>query len=201
MVASRSKSFAGQAATESILRHWREAVPNDRLAHLVKDVWRGLSRSLQMRLTRHSVSFGHWTFLRILWETDGLTQRELSDQAGVQEPTTFAALKALETLGYVIRRQRPDSRKKVYIYLTPKGRALKSKLVPVAEEVNRVALQGISTADIATTRRTLLAMIENLARDEREATAQHRRIPSTHELARVVADASARSRRRAVRSG
>ena len=78
--------------TQAILQHWREAVPNDRLAHLVKDATRALLRALQMRLAAHSVSLGHWTFLRILWEKDGLTQRELSEQAGVMEPTTFSAL-------------------------------------------------------------------------------------------------------------
>ena len=56
-----------------ILRHWREAVPNDRLAHLVKDATRVLNRALQLRLAAHEVPFGHWTFLRILWEHDGLT--------------------------------------------------------------------------------------------------------------------------------
>ena len=65
--------------TQAILRHWREAVPNDRLAHLVKDATRALLRALQMRLAAHSVSLGHWTFLRILWEKDGLTQKELSE--------------------------------------------------------------------------------------------------------------------------
>ena len=90
---------------QSILRHWREAVPDDRLAHLVKDATRALVRALQMRLAEHSVSFGHWTFLRILWEGDGLTQRELSEEAGVMEPTTFAALKAMERLGYIARRR------------------------------------------------------------------------------------------------
>jgi DNA-binding MarR family transcriptional regulator len=192
---AKTKPPFGQAATEAILRHWREAVPNDRLAHLIKDAWRGLSRSLQMRLTKHSVSFGHWTFLRILWETDGLTQRALSEQAGVQEPTTFAALNAMETLGYIVRRQRPDSRKKVYVHLTPKGRALKVKLVPLAEQVNRIALQGVPATDIAATRRTLLAMIEHLARDESEAADQDRRMPSTRELARVVATARGRNGR------
>ena len=39
-------------------------------------------RALQARLAAHGVSFGHWTFLRILWERDGLTQRELSAEAG-----------------------------------------------------------------------------------------------------------------------
>src|SRR6266850_5836929 len=114
-----------------ILRHWREAVPNDRLAHLVKDATRALVRALQMRLVEHGVSFGHWTFLRILWEHDGLTQRELSVHAGVMEPTTFSALKAMEQLGYITRRQMPDNRKNVYVFLTPKGRALKARLVPL----------------------------------------------------------------------
>ena len=69
--------------TRNILRHWQEAVPNDRLAHLVRDAGRAYTRALQLRLADHGVPFGHWTFLRILWETDGLTQRELSERAGV----------------------------------------------------------------------------------------------------------------------
>jgi DNA-binding MarR family transcriptional regulator len=168
--------------TETILRHWREAVPDDRLAHLVKDATRALVRALQMRLAEHRVSFGHWTFLRVLWEGDGLTQRELSDEAGVQEPTTFTALKAMQRLGYVTRRRVGSDRKKVYVFLTPKGRALKRALVPLAEEVNAVAARRVSRGDIATTRKVLLAIIENLARDE---AAHEKRMPSTRALARL----------------
>jgi MarR family transcriptional regulator, organic hydroperoxide resistance regulator len=122
-------------------------------------------RALRPRLAGHSVPFGHWTFLRILWEQDGITQRELSDEAGVMEPTTFAALRAMEELGYVTRRQTAENRKNVYVYLTPKGRALQDKLVPLAVEVNAIATGGISAADLAATRRALLAMIANLSRD------------------------------------
>ncbi|HEY7383597.1 MAG TPA: MarR family transcriptional regulator [Beijerinckiaceae bacterium] len=191
----RSKSRPEEAATEAILRHWREAVPDDRLAHLVKDGTRALLRALQMRLTEHAVSLGHWTFLRILWETDGLTQRELSHQAGVMEPTTSAALKAMEKLGYITRTQRPGNKKKMHIFLTPAGRALKRKLVPLAEEVNQIAVAGVPPAAVAATRQTLLAMIENLARDEAGSTRTERRIPSTRELSRIVEDAGSRRTR------
>ncbi|HEV3373215.1 MAG TPA: MarR family transcriptional regulator [Xanthobacteraceae bacterium] len=171
-------------ATQSILHHWREAVPDDRLAHLVKDATRALVRALQMRLAAHAVSFGHWTFLRILWEGDGLTQRELSEQAGVTEPTTFSALKAMERLGYIRRRQHGGDRKKLYILLTPKGRRLRDHLVPLAEEVNAIAVRGLRKADIAATRNVLLAVIENLALDEEVADM---RMPSTRALARLKA--------------
>ena len=190
--AKRTADCETQDETEAILRHWQEAVPNDRFAHLVKDAIRALLRSLSLRLSAHSVSIGHWTFLRILWDKDGLTQRELSVQAGVMEPTTHSALNAMEKLGYITRRQLPNSKKKVYVFLTPKGRLLKSKLVPFAEEVNEIAVRGVSAADIAATRRTLLAVIENIARDD----ADHpRRTLSTREMARLVSSAdSARKR-------
>lgn len=180
--------------TQTILRHWREAVPNDRLAHLVKDATRALLRALQMRLTEHAVSLGHWTFLRILWEKDGMTQRELSEQAGVMEPTTFSAVQAMERLGYVTRRQLAGNKKKNFIFLTAKGRQLKDKLVPLAEEVNEIAVRNVAPADVATTRKTLLAVLENLAHDEAESAAKDRRIPSTRELSSLVA-AGGKSRR------
>jgi DNA-binding MarR family transcriptional regulator len=181
------------AATDTILRHWHEAVPRDRLAHLVKDATRALVRALQKRLAGHAVSFGHWTFLRILWEGDGLTQRELSEQAGVMEPTTFTALKAMERLGYVARRQRPGDRKKVYVFLTAKGRALKGRLVPLAEDVNRIAIRGVRADDVMVTRAVLLAIIENMARDDQ---AVDRRMPSTRALAHIKAPARRRPRAR-----
>jgi DNA-binding MarR family transcriptional regulator len=183
--------------TQDILRHWREAVPNDRLAHLVKDATRALVRALQVRLVAHGVSFGHWTFLRILWEHDGLTQRELSTQAGVMEPTTFSALKAMEQLGYIERRQLAENRKNVYVFLTERGRALKETLVPLAEEVNQVAVAGVAADEVARTRKVLLAVIENLARDEAGDATGARRLPSTRAVAQMVANGRGRGRGRA----
>lgn len=148
-----------------VLKHWHEAVPDDRMAHLIKDATRAYLRSLQVRLAQREVQLGHWTFLRILWNRDGLTQRELSLEAGFMESTTLVALRAMEALGYVTRERRSSNRKNVYVVLTDKGRALKEELVPLAGEVNALASHGISQGDMAATRRALLAMIDNLARD------------------------------------
>ena len=148
-----------------LLRHWREAVPDDRLAHLIRDVARAQMRALQLRLAEHGVSFGHWTFLRILWLKDGLTQRELSELAGVMEPTTFAAVKAMEQMGLVERRQLAGNRKNMHVFLTRSGRALQKKLVPLAEEVNHVSVAGSTEAQVQAMRQFLLLMLENLAAD------------------------------------
>ena len=157
--------MAAKDPMPDLLAHWREAVPNDRLAHLIRDVSRAQMRALQVRLAAHEVSFGHWTFLRILWLKDGLTQRELSELAGVMEPTTFAAVKAMQDMGLVERKQLPGNRKNMHVFLTRAGRNLEKKLVPLAEEVNRISVAGQSDHQVSQTRKFLLQMLENLAKD------------------------------------
>ena len=156
----------------------------ERIAHLVRIATRGFNRMLQIRLSRHDVSFGHWVFLRILWAREGLTQREMALHAGLTEPTAFAALTAMEKLGFVTRAPDRTSRRTVRVRLTARGRGLETLLVPLAEEVNRRALSGCTSADVAAARRVLLATIANLAADE--ADGEHPPMPSTRAMARVI---------------
>ncbi|ASK34964.1 MarR family winged helix-turn-helix transcriptional regulator [Alloalcanivorax mobilis] len=149
-------------AAQRILEHWQSEFPEDRLAHLVRDAARVLAKSLQVRLAEYSVSFGHWSFLRVLWYSEGLTQRELSEQVGLMEPTTFTALKAMEAKGLIERRHQDGNRKNLHIYLTDKGRALKDELIPIAEELNEVAVRGLSEEERRIMHRGLLAIIQNL---------------------------------------
>src|SRR5690349_6796236 len=100
----------GSAASAPAPR-WRDALSDERMAHLVKTAFRETSRALQVRLAKHSIQYGHWTLLRVLWKGDGITQRELSEQAGVAEPSAFLALQQMEQLGYVVRRKLPDNNK------------------------------------------------------------------------------------------
>lgn len=148
-----------------VSRHWREVLHDERMTHLIKDAFRCTSSALQRRLRKHSVLYGHWTFLRILWQTDGVTQKQLSEKAGVTEPSTVSALQAMEKLGYIMRQKMSDNKKQIRVFLTSKGTALRSLIVPAAEDVNRIALSGIPPEDLAVTRRTLLALVENLSGD------------------------------------
>jgi len=158
----------------------------ERLAHIVKATMRAFHRALQVRLAEHDVTIGHWTYLRALWHSDGLTQRELSDEAGVAAPTTLSALRAMERRGYVVRRSVEGDRRKRKVFLTPRGRALEAKLVPLAKDVNAVAVRGLSAADLAQTRRILLALLDNLNADAAQPDNGDRRVPSTRELGRLV---------------
>nr|WP_315598338.1 MarR family transcriptional regulator [uncultured Cupriavidus sp.] len=165
-----------------------DEIEEERLAHLVKDAARAYIRALQLRLADHSVSYGHWTILRILWRHDGVSQRELSERAGVTEPTTFAAVKALEALGYVERTHLPGNKKKVHVFLSKTGRALRRKLEPLATEVNELSVEGVSEEDVLTTRRVLISIAQRLVADEMALAERGRRMPSTQEVGRLLAD-------------
>ena len=158
----------------------------ERLAHLTKTAWQAFTRVLQIGLMEHTVSIGHWEFLRVLWARDGLTQKELSVEAGVVEATTHAAIKTMEKLGYIIRRRANENKKNKYVYLTKKGRDLEVLLVPIAVTVNDVAISGISEKDIRTTRRCLTEIARNLAKFEAGSADQKPSMPSTRELRRRI---------------
>lgn len=172
------KSKPRSPARAALPSHWRESLDDERLTHLIRTAFRGSSAALQRRLKEHGVAYGHWTFLRILWQTDGLTQRQLSVQAGVTEAATVTALQAMEKLGYVTRQKLPENRKEVRVFLTPQGTALRSKSVGCAEDVNAVVADGIPAEDLAATRRTLLAVIANLDRDAAAEAAERPQPPS-----------------------
>ena len=76
------------------------------------------------------------------------------------QPTTFFAVSGMEQLGYIRREKLANSRRNVHIFLTPAGRALRKKLSPYADEIDALAVAGISDRDIAVTTRTLLAVIQ-----------------------------------------
>jgi DNA-binding MarR family transcriptional regulator len=132
------------------------------IGYVLRDTYRGFSRALQSKISPHGVSIGQWYFLRVLWDEDGLTQRELSQRVGMMEPTTVTALNGMERRGYVKRVRNAKDRRKINIFLTDKGRALKAKLLPFVPEINQVATHGIADADLERMKSLLAAMKKNL---------------------------------------
>lgn len=151
----------------------------ERLARLIRLAARGFNRALQIRLSTEGVLFGHWIFLRILWREDGLSQRELSERAHLTEPTTHSTLLKMEELGYVTRQNMKGNKRRQHAFLTPEGWALRDKLEPMAVDANEIATQGLSDAELATVRRALVSIIDNLSKDEQDAAKRGLRVPPT----------------------
>jgi hypothetical protein len=66
---------------------------------------------------------------------------------GLREPTTVIALKALKKAAYPPL-QSPEDRRKLHVYLTPKARQLEAGAVAFIIEVNDIATNGLSPAEV-----------------------------------------------------
>jgi DNA-binding MarR family transcriptional regulator len=138
--------------------------PQDSVGFLVRDTYREFTKVLQAEIARQGVTLGMWFFLRALWEEDGLTQRELSRRIGMMEPTTVSALAHMERKGLIVRERDPEDRRRRRVFLTKPGRDLKKIMIPYAYEVNRIALDGVASEEVAQLRRILAKMRTNLER-------------------------------------
>lgn len=127
-----------------------DGLPLERsVGYQVRMTHRALQRSLQIKIKPHGVTLGTWYFLRALWHEDGLTQRELSRRIGTREPTTMTAIVAMEANGLVRRVRNDADRRKQNVFLTPKGRRLKTRLLPLAAEIVNTATAGLAERELA----------------------------------------------------
>jgi DNA-binding MarR family transcriptional regulator len=136
------------------------------LGYLVRDANRAFQRLLERRIAPHGVTRGQWYFLRVLWEQDGLSQRELSARVGMMEPTTVIALRGMEKAGLIRRARSADDRRVTLVHLTPKARRLRNRLLKLSQGVNEQGAAGIEVAELDRFRRVIRRMTVNLDRVE-----------------------------------
>jgi DNA-binding MarR family transcriptional regulator len=134
---------------------------------LVRDANRAFQRLLEKRIAAHSLKRGQWYFLRVLWTTDGLSQRELSARVGTMEPTTVIALRSMEKSGLVRRVRSTEDRRKAQVWLTPKAKRMRDELLSVARAITDAAEQDVSDDDLTVFHRVIARMTTNLDRIER----------------------------------
>jgi MarR family transcriptional regulator, organic hydroperoxide resistance regulator len=135
--------------------------------YLVRDAHRAFQRLLERRIAAYGVTRGQWYFLRVLWITDGLSQRELSARVGMMEPTTVIALRSMERSGLIRRVRSESDRRKAEVWLTGKAKRLRNELLSVARTITDEAEAGINPRDLALFRRVIERMTANLDRVER----------------------------------
>ena len=137
------------------------------LGYLVRDANRAFQRLLEKRIAPHGVTRGQWYFLRVLWEEDGLSQRELSARVGMMEPTTVIALRGMEKAGLVRRTRSSDDKRVTRVRLTPKARRMRDRLLKISQGVNDQGAEGIETVELDRFRRVVMQLTRNLDRAER----------------------------------
>lgn len=124
----------------------------------------GLRASFKAELAKHRVPWSAWHYFRVLYEHDGISQRELTERVGAMQPNTVSVLQTMVKAGWVTIARGADRRCTV-VSLTQKGRKLMARMLPEVRAVVKTALlDGITDREEAELRRLLKKVCDNARR-------------------------------------
>ena len=84
---------------------------------------------------RFGLTGTQWRVMRTLWDSDGRSVLELARATLVSAPSLVGVVDRLARDGLVERRPCDVDRRRVYVHLTRRGRALEQRVSPLLDEV------------------------------------------------------------------
>lgn len=137
---------------------------DDSLGYLLGRAGRGMAN----RLNRHfahaalGVTCEQWIILVNLFHNDGQSQQQLSSLSCKDKTSVTRLLNNMEKSKLVIRKADRKDKRLNHIWLTPKGRALYSKMVVLVRQTLDEAQQGVSQGDMELCKEVLRKVYRNL---------------------------------------
>lgn len=113
-------------------------------------------------LKDHDLSIDMWRVLAALSSNGGQRQVDLSTMTSIDVSTMSRLVSRLVRMGLVTRSRSETSNREVVVALSPKGRALVQRLIPIAKLLERQASAGLSAKELAVVKRLLTRMYGNL---------------------------------------
>ena len=106
--------------------------------------------------------------LHVLWENDGISNRELSKKSGLAMSSLTTMLERMEEKNLLIRKFCPTDKRKILIFLTDYAKSLKSEYDEISDKMNEISFEGISDEERLIFEATLEKVLYNFERAEQK---------------------------------
>ena len=106
--------------------------------------------------------------LHVLWENDGISNRELSKKSGLAMSSLTTMLERMEEKNLLIRKFCPSDKRKILIFLTDYAKSLKSEYDEISDKMNEISFEGISDEDRLAFEATLEKVLYNFEKAEQK---------------------------------
>jgi MarR family transcriptional regulator, organic hydroperoxide resistance regulator len=103
-----------------------------------------------------------WRVLAALRERDGRRMGDLSETTSIEVSTLTRLVDNMEKKGLVARRRDGDDARAVLLHVTPAGRRLTQRILPIAERYEAVALAGFNSAEAEILKAALRRLYANM---------------------------------------
>lgn len=154
--------------------------------YLMNRIVNRLNRRLADDLGAVGLTFRHWRVLAFLATNRQRTIADLAEYTVTPHSTLSRFLDRMAGAGLVRRTSAADDHRAVLLSLAPKGRRLYERILPLALDINRALLRGLSDRDRQALGSLLAHMRDNLGLDARPTDrAASRRATGRGKLARA----------------
>ncbi|HLM91250.1 MAG TPA: MarR family transcriptional regulator [Thermoplasmata archaeon] len=104
-----------------------------------------------------------------LYEKDGLTPIEVARKLGIAAPTVVKMSSHMVASGLITRRRDSVDRRRVHLYLTDRGRAVKRPIEEATRQFRRATSAGLTAEERKVMSSALAKIVRNLERSSRSA--------------------------------
>jgi DNA-binding MarR family transcriptional regulator len=113
-------------------------------------------------LTQSGLSIAMWRVLAALSNNGEQRQVDLVTMTSIDASTMSRLVSRLVRSGLVTRSRSAKSNREVVVELSPKGRALVQRLIPIAKRLEQIASADVTAKDLGVVKRALSRMYDNL---------------------------------------
>jgi DNA-binding MarR family transcriptional regulator len=104
-----------------------------------------------------------WGVLNRLWENEGMHQSALAQRAAKDRHNITRILNLLEKNGFIFRTPDGEDKRRLNVYLTEEGKALKQKLIPIVIGFLQKCFEGLTQEEVQDLRRMHEHILKNLS--------------------------------------
>ena len=106
--------------------------------------------------------------LHVLWENDGISNRELSKKSGLAMSSLTTMLERMEEKKLLERKIDENDKRKILIFLTDYAKSLKSEYDEISDKMTEISFEGISDEERLAFETTLEKVLHNFERAEQK---------------------------------
>jgi DNA-binding MarR family transcriptional regulator len=104
-----------------------------------------------------------WGVLNRLWENEGIHQSALAERSAKDRHNITRILNLLEKNGFISRTPDGEDKRRLNVYLTKEGKALKQKLIPIVISYLKKCFEGLAHEEIQDLRRIHEHILKNIS--------------------------------------
>jgi DNA-binding MarR family transcriptional regulator len=105
---------------------------------------------------------GQPRLLHVLWEREGITHSELARELHIQPATVTKMLQRMERAGFLERKHDEEDERVSRVFLTPRGRDIKERVVKTMEVLAETVERGFDKSELSAFRDYLVRVRDNL---------------------------------------